>query len=384
MQSSRLFQSVKIGTMTLAHRIGMSPLTRLRASNEHVPLDMVAEYYGQRASVPGTLLISEGTFISPLDGGVPNVPGIYNDQQIEAWKKVTDAVHRQGSYIFCQLWVPGRAATRGFAETEGISIYSSSATPLNPGEIAPRELTVDEIQEKIDSHVRAARNAIAAGFDGVELHGANGYLIDQFTQDTCNKRDNMYGGSIENRSRFAVELVTAISEAIGPECVGIRFSPWSTYNGMRMREPVPQFSDLITKLSTLGLAYLHLVEARVAGIDDADTLPGPGETLEFAYEHWKGPLLVGGSFTPDSARRLVDVEFPDRDIIVTFGRRFISTPDLIFRVREGIALNEYDRDTFYAPQEAAGYIDYPFSDEFLERQKLEEGERLGKHIDCEK
>ena len=363
--------------MALAHRIGMSPLTRLRASEDHIPLDMVAEYYSQRAYVPGTLLISEGTFISSLDGGVPNVPGIYNEQQIQAWKQVTNAVHQQGSYMFCQLWVPGRAAIRGFAETEGMSICSSSATLLHPDETPPRELAEEEIQEKIDSHVHAARNAIAAGFDGVELHGANGYLIDQFTQDTCNRREDRYGGSIENRSRFAVELVTALSEAIGSQRVGIRLSPWSTYNGMRMEDPVPQFSDLITKLSRLGLAYLHLVEARIAGIEDAEMPPGPAETLTFAYDLWKGPLLVGGGFTADSARHLVDVDMPDRDVVVMFGRRFISTPDLPFRIREGIALNEYDRDTFYAPQEAAGYIDYPFCFEFLDRRKLDERERPG-------
>lgn len=368
MESSRLFRPVKVGNMTLAHRIGMSPLTRLRASNDHVPLEMVAEYYSQRASVPGTLLISEGTFISEIDRGVPNVPGIYNEQQILAWKQVTDAVHRRGSYIFCQLWVLGRAAM----QLEGMSIYSSSATPLEAGQAPPRELTVGEIQDKIDSYVRAAHNAMAAGFDGVELHGANGYLIDQFTQDVCNKREDGYGGSIENRSRFAVELVTAVSKAIGPQRLGLRLSPWSTYNGMKMEDPVPQFADLITKVAGLDLAYLHLIEARVVGPEDAERSQGPSETLAFAYGLWKGPLLVGGGFTAESARRLVDVERPDRDVVVTFGRRFISTPDLPFRIRENIPLGEYDRGTFYVPQQAAGYIDYPFCDEFLERQQQEQ------------
>ncbi|KAI1420080.1 putative N-ethylmaleimide reductase [Xylaria sp. FL1777] len=364
MESSRLFCPVRVGNMTLAHRIGMSPLTRLRASNDHVPLDMVVEYYSQRASVPGTLLISEGTFISEADGGVPNVPGIYNEQQILAWKRVTDAVHRKGSYIFCQLWAPGRAS---WFEPE--RIYSSSATPLKPGQVPPRELTVKEIQEKIDSHARAASNAMAAGFDGVELHGANGYLIDQFTQDCCNKREDGYGGSIANRSRFAVELATAVSNAIGPQRVGIRLSPWSTYNGMKMADPVPQFSDLITKISTLDLAYLHLIEARIAGIEDAQCAPEPSETLTFAYDLWKGPLLVAGGFTAESARRLVDVEHPDKDVVVTFGRWFISTPDLPFRIRENIPPGEYQPGTAYAAQQAAGYIDYPYCDEFVGRQQ---------------
>ncbi|KAI0399854.1 hypothetical protein F4802DRAFT_587645 [Xylaria palmicola] len=228
---------------------------------------------------------------------------------------------------------------------------------------------VDEIQEKIAVHARAAKNAIEAGFDGVELHGANGYLIDQFTQDCCNKRTDGYGGSIEKRSRFAVELVAAVSEAIGPQRVGIRLSPWNTYNAMKMEDPVPQFSDLIRRLSSFNLAYLHLVEARIAGIDDAASPPAPCETLDFAYDLWKGPLLVGGGHTAESARRLVDVERRDRDVVVTFGRHFLSTPDLPFRLRHDIPLNEYDRITFYAPQQAAGYIDYPFCDEFMEEHK---------------
>ncbi|GAP84453.1 putative aldolase-type TIM barrel [Rosellinia necatrix] len=374
MESSRLFHPVQIGKVRLAHRVGMSPLTRLRASNDHVPLDMVAEYYGQRASTPGTLVISEGTFIGKVDGGVPNVPGIYNQQQIDAWKRVTNAVHRSGSYIFCQLWVLGRAAIAGFAELEGMTIYSSSATSLDPSQAPPRALSLEEIQEKIESYVSAAKNAIDAGFDGVEIHGANGYLIDQFTQDCCNKRTDRYGGSIENRSRFAVEVVTAVSKAIGPERVGIRLSPWSTYNAMKMADPIPQFSDLITRLSVLHLAYLHLIEARITGVEEAASIPDPSETLAFAYDLWKGPLLVGGGFTPEDAQRLVDVEHPDKDIVVMFGRRFLSTPDLPFRIRKNIPLSEYDRDTFYLPQEATGYIDYPFSDEFLEGEG-EEGKQ---------
>ncbi|KAI0505590.1 hypothetical protein F5B22DRAFT_661359 [Xylaria bambusicola] len=296
--------------MRLAHRVDMSPLTRLPVSNDHVRLGMMMEYYSQRACVPGTLLISEGTFISELDRGVPNVPGIYNEQQIEAGRQVTDAIHRKGSYIFCQLWVPGRGAIRGFAKAKGMSIYSSSAIPLHAGEVALRELTAEEIQGKIDNHIQAAKNAMAAGFDGIELHGANGYLIDQFTQDACNRRGDIYGGSIENRSR----------RAIGPQRAGIRLSQWSTYNGMRMRDPVPQFSDLIGRLSELGIAYLHLIGARATGIEDAERPPGPFETLKFAYDLWKGPLLVGGGFTAESARQLVDVEFPDKNIVVMFGR----------------------------------------------------------------
>ncbi|KAI1349181.1 putative N-ethylmaleimide reductase [Xylaria sp. FL0043] len=374
MESSRLFSPVRVGNMKLAHRIGMSPLTRLRAGDDRVPLDMVVDYYSQRASVPGTLLISEGVFISEVDGAIPNAPGIYNDRQIRGWKRITDAVHSRGCYIYCQLWALGRADLRPCGEVEGMPIHSSSATPLN-GQAPPHALTVEEIQGKIDNYVRAARNAMAAGFDGVELHGANGYLIDQFTQDVCNKRDDAYGGSIKNRSRFAVELVAAVSRAIGSQRVGIRLSPWSTFNDMRMKDPVPQFSDLITKLSNLKIAYLHLIEARVAGTEDKNA--GPLETLAFAYALWKGPLLVAGGFTPESARRLVDVELPDRDVVVMFGRRFISTPDLPFRIRQNIPLAEYDRATFYMPKQVTGYADYPYCDEFVKRQQQQGEQQKG-------
>ncbi len=240
--------------------MGMCPLTRYRASDEHVPTELMAEYYTQRASTPGTLLVSEGTFISPVDGGFANVPGIWNQEQIDGWRRVTRAVHTKRSFIFCQLWSLGRTAKPEVAEREGFVIVSSDAVPLNPDAVTPRRLSVPEIQERIQNYVSAAKNAIEAGFDGVELHGANGYLIDQFTQDRCNRRDDEYGGSIEGRSRFAVEVVTAVSEAIGPERTGIRFNPWSAFNGMRMDDPISQFSDVLRKIKPLGLAYVHLIK----------------------------------------------------------------------------------------------------------------------------
>ncbi|ORY69023.1 uncharacterized protein BCR38DRAFT_482499 [Pseudomassariella vexata] len=364
MSNSRLFQPFTLGNLKLGHRMGLCPLTRFRASDEHVPLDIVTDYYSQRGSVPGTLLISEGVFISPADGGYANVPGIYNQEQIDAWRKVTDAVHAKGSYIFCQLWALGRAADAEVAKREGITIVSSGTFPVDSHAAQPQQLSLDDIQAKIANYVNAAKNAIAAGFDGVELHGANGYLIDQFIQDRCNQRDDQYGGSIENRSRFAVEVVKAVSEAVGPERTGIRFSPWSTYNGMRMDDPIPQFSDVIRKLAKFNLAYLHLVESRIAGNADVEA----SDKLTFAFDLWNGPLLVAGGFRPDSARRLVDEEHPEKDIIVMFGRYFISTPDLPFRVQKGLDLNAYNRDTFYTPKEVVGYLDYPFSKEFLEQK----------------
>ncbi|EKG17496.1 NADH:flavin oxidoreductase/NADH oxidase [Macrophomina phaseolina MS6] len=339
----------------------MCPLTRFRASDDHVPLDIMATYYAQRASEPGTLLISEGTFISPQQGGYANVPGIYNEAQIEAWRKVTDAVHAKGSYIYCQLWALGRTASKEVAEAEGITMTSSSDIPLGSEHVVPVPLTVDHIQSTIQDYVKAARNAIEAGFDGVELHGANGYLIDQFLQDKCNQRTDDYGGSIQNRSRFAVEAVQAVADAVGADRTAIRFSPWSTFNSMRMDEPVPQFSDVIQKLNKFGLAYLHLIESRIAGNADVEVT----DKLQFAYDIWTGPFLIAGGFRPDSAHRLVDEEQKSKNIVVMFGRYFISTPDLPFRVKSGIELNQYDRSTFYTAKHPHGYIDYDFSTEFL-------------------
>jgi NADPH2 dehydrogenase len=365
MAKSRLFEPLKLGNINLENRIVMSPLTRFRADDEHVPLPFVAEYYAQRASVLGTLLITEATYISPGHGGYPNAPGIYNKLQIEAWKIVTNAVHKKGSFIYLQLWALGRAAgNKEFAGTEPITVRSSSAVPLQDDYVIPEPLTIDQIRETVQEYAQAAKNAIEAGFDGVEIHGANGYLIDQFIQDTCNKRTDEYGGSAENRSRFAIEVTQAVVDAVGAERTGIRLSPWSTYQGMRMQNPIPQFTDLITRLDKFGLAYVHLLESRISGNAEVESL----DTLDFAFDAYHGPVLVAGGFKPDSARRLVDEERKERDVAVVFGRYFISTPDLVFRLQKGIDLNNYDRDTFYKSKSQKGYTDYPFSSEFLAAQ----------------
>ncbi|KAF7557817.1 hypothetical protein G7Z17_g486 [Cylindrodendrum hubeiense] len=360
MAQSRLLQPVKIGNLNLNHRMGLCPLTRYRASDDHVPLDMMVHYYTQRSSVPGTLLISEGTFISAEDGGYANAPGIYNQEQIDKWREITDAVHAKGCYIFCQLWALGRAADVEVTKREGTTIVSSDANAIDPNSAPPERLNEVQIQGRIQNYATAASNAISAGFDGVELHGANGYLIDQFIQDRCNKRTDLYGGSIENRSRFVVEVARAVCEAIGPERTGIRFSPWSTFNGMRMDDPVPQFSDVIRRLSQLKLAYLHLVESRIAGAADVEA----SDKLAFAYDLWDNPILVAGGLKPATAQKLLDDEYPEKDIVAMFGRYFLSTPDLPFRIMEGLELNQYNRETFYTPMSAVGYTDYPFCKEY--------------------
>jgi NADPH2 dehydrogenase len=342
--------------------IMLTTITRFRASDEHVILPMAAEYYGQRACVPGTLLITEATFIDEQYGGYPNVPGIYNQQQIDAWKKVTDEVHKKGSFIYLQLWALGRVANKGFCEAKGITVKGASPIPLDDDHAVPKEMTQDEINETVKAYAQGAKNAIAAGFDGVEIHGANGYLVDQFIQDKTNQRTDSYGGSVENRSRFAIEVTQAVVDAVGADKTGIRLSPFSDFQGMRMEDPIPQFSDVIKKLNKLGLAYLHLVESRISGNADIEGYAA----LDPLVPLFDGPLLIAGGFKPDSAYRQVDEERKDRDIVVVFGRHFISTPDLVFRLEKGIAFNDYDRDTFYNAKSEKGYIDQPFSKEWKE------------------
>jgi NADPH2 dehydrogenase len=362
---SRLFQPLPLGTLNLSNRLIMAPLTRFR-SPAHIPLPLVREYYAQRASVPGTLLITEATFISPRASGYENVPGIYSPEQIAAWKTVTDAVHAKGSYIFCQLWALGRAADKDVLQKEGgYDVVSSSAIAIGEGQSTPRGLSVEEIKDFVADYANAAKCAIEAGFDGVEIHGANGYLVDQFTQDVCNHRTDGYGGSVENRSRFGLEVAKAVVEAVGKERVGIRLSPWSTFQAMKMEDPVPQFTHLIKGLSELGLAYVHIVESRVAGNLDVDN----EESLAFALEAWgsERPVLLAGGFKPETARKTADETWKARDVGVVFGRYFIANPDLVFRIKEGVELNKYDRDTFYKVGSPDGYVDYPFSREWDER-----------------
>lgn len=363
--NSRLFQTLQIGTMTLPHRIAMAPLTRYRADATHTPTALQLEYYAQRASVPGTLLITEGTFISPRAGGYRNVPGIYTASQIAAWRTITDAVHARGSYIVCQLWALGRSARADVAAEEGIPIKSSSAVPVDSTYATPEVLSEDEIAQIVSDYATAARNAIAAGFDAVEIHGANGYLVDQFLQASVNRRTDGYGGDIERRSRFAVEVVDAVVDAVGAERTAIRLSPFSTFQNMRVADPVPQFRDVVRRIGRHGLAYIHLVQPSIAGNQVQSA--GEQDSLDFVFEAWKGPVLIAGGLDAESAAKLVDEEYTGRHVVAVFGRYFISTPDLPFRVREGIPLNTPDATTFYFRGSPKGYIDQPFSKEFEAR-----------------
>ncbi|KAH9942507.1 NADH:flavin oxidoreductase/NADH oxidase [Epithele typhae] len=359
-----LFQPLKVGTMNLAHRVVMAPMTRYRADDAHVPTDMITEFYKQRASVPGTLLITEGTFISGQASGQPNAPGVWTDAQIAAWKKVTDAVHVQGSFIYLQLWALGRAARPPLFNKEFPDYPYVSASDIGLKEFPdwkPRPLTIPEIKEYVDWYGQAAKDAVErAGFDGVELHGANGYLPDQFLQDVSNTRTDAYGGSVANRARFVLEAMDAVVAAVGQERAALRLSPWSLYQDMRMADPVPQFAYVVERLKERfpALAYLHLADLGAAGMQ------GPEDPAQanFVYDLWAPrPLITTGGY--DRAKGIETAEKTGQ--IVGYARAFLANPDLPFRLKEDVPLNPPDYGSFYTAKSAEGYTTYPFSEQFL-------------------
>ncbi|EIN03583.1 FMN-linked oxidoreductase [Punctularia strigosozonata HHB-11173 SS5] len=365
MQTPRLFQPVNVGSLALQHRIVLAPLTRFRSTPgpERLLMDISADMYEQRSRSPGTLLISEATVVAPQAVGYSHSPGIWNDAQIVQWKKVTSAVHKNGSFIFCQLFAHGRGGDPAVVEAEGPFDYvGPSPIKLSGYERTPRELTLPEIKQYVELFAQAAKNSIAAGFDGVEIHGANGYLIDQFTQTNANQRTDAYGGSIENRSRFALEVVDAVARAIGAEKVGYRVSPWSPFQDMRMPDPIPQFSHLVSALRAAhpNLAYLHVVEPRITGSED--TAPAPDsnqvESNDFLREIWDGlPFISAGGYTRESA-----IERSEQSgELIAFGRHFIANPGLVERLRRNIPLNKYDRSGFFTVMSPVGYVDQPFA-----------------------
>jgi NADPH2 dehydrogenase len=287
--------------------------------------------------------------------------------QIDSWKNVTEAVHAKGSFIYLQLWALGRVASLAELKKDvGPDAKIVSASDLNfdgrQGHAKPTPLMEEEIKEYIGLYAQAAKNAVEAGFDGVEIHGANGYLIDQFLQDVSNVRTDAWGGSIEKRARFGIEVAKAVVEAVGAERTGIRMSPFSEFQGMKMADPKPQFSYFVGELKKLKLAYIHVVESRIAGNADVEQTG----KVDFLVDLWdnQSPVLIAGGFKPASAKRAVDEEYKNRDIAIVFGRYFISNPDLVFRLKEGIDFTPYDREKFYNKKQEDGYTTWTFSKEF--------------------
>jgi N-ethylmaleimide reductase len=374
MNRSALFTPVQFGAMPLKHRIVMAPLTRSRSIQpDSVPGDLMAEYYAQRAS-DGGFIISEATNISKTSRGWLGSPGLYSKQQVEGWKKVVAGVHAKDGLMFAQLWHTGRSSH--VSMTGGETPVSASVDPAywqNPshlvstpgGWVSPsphRALSVAEIALIVEDYRQAAARTMDAGFEGVELHAANGYLMDQFLQDGSNKRNDEYGGSIENRSRFLLEVVTAMTSVCGGVRVGVRIGPSGTWNGMLDSNPQALFTDVAEQLNQFGLAYLHIIEPRVKGSEVVLEHQGAIASLHgyvLAAEQmrtvFQGKIIAAGGFEPDTAEAILESGTADA---VAFGRHFIANPDLPRRIQEGLPLADYDRNTFYT-FDAHGYTDYP-------------------------
>ena len=366
-QDSNLFKPLKIGNVETKHRIIMTSLTRYRAEDDHTHNTKLATaYYSQRASIPGTLIMTEGTIISARGSGLGNSPGMWTAAQIQAWKEIVSGVHKRGSFIFSQLFACGPMAAPELAEKEGFEIVGPSAIPVTDGaHMTPREMTEIEILSSIDDFAQAAKNAIFAGFDGVELHASYGTLIDQFVQDVSNHRADGWGGSVERRSRYAIEVFKAVGKEIGIGRVGIRFSPWGTYLSMGMEDPTEQYTYLIAELAKLGIQHLHLVEPRVDGIFDVESSKSNAALVDTWMKHTDAPIILSGGYTPADAAKMVDETYAGKNVLVGFGRPFTSNPDLVYRIKHGIGFTPYSRDTFYAVKSKVGYADWPFSQEFL-------------------
>ncbi len=361
----KLFSPLKIGPSILQHRVVMAPLTRMRAvAPAYAPTDLMVEYYGQRAS-EGGLIITEATQISEAARGGPDTPGIYTPEQITGWQRVSKEIRAKGGLAFMQLWHMGRISHSSYQPDAGAPWAPSAIAPSLevtlsdrtrvPAE-TPRAFTTEEIGGLIQSYVAAGKNAVAAGFDGVEIHAANGYLLEQFLQARTNQRTDRYGGSIENRCCLVIEIAQALSAALGASKVGIRLSPFGIANDSGEEEPMPLYSYLVGELNKLGLAYLHLLEPRAsgAGQKDVDHQGLPSAAVLFR-PLWNGVLITAGNFKGDSAEEMVAAGHADA---VAFGRYFISNPDLPQRLRVGAELTPYNRPTFYSPG-PEGYVDYP-------------------------
>src|SRR5581483_8517910 len=356
MSTSILFEPYKLGPITLANRSVMAPLTRNRALAGLVPNPLAVEYYGQRASAG--LLISEATQVSQQGQGYQDTPGIYSKEQIAGWRKVTDRVHAKGGRIFLQLWHVGRISHTSLQPNNGAPVAPSAITAKTKTFVngtfadvsAPRALELAEIPGIIDNFRQGAANAIAAGFDGVEIHGANGYLLDQFAKDGTNKRTDAYGGSIENRAKLMLEVSKAVVAEVGAERTGIRISPVTPANDVSDSNPQPLFDHIVDHLNALKLVYIHVIEGATGG---------PRDIAPFDYDglrkRFSGTYIANNGYDFKLATEVLEKNKAD---LIAFGKLFISNPDLVERLKLGAPLNDFDKATFYGG-DAKGYTDYP-------------------------
>ncbi|MBI5264777.1 MAG: alkene reductase [Bradyrhizobium sp.] len=356
-RATKLFEPFKLGPITLANRVAMAPLTRNRAVPAGlVPSPLAAEYYGQRASAG--LLISEASQISPQGQGYQDTPGIHSKEQVAGWREVTNRVHERGGRIFIQLWHVGRIShtalqPNGAAPVAPSAIRARTKTFVKGAFVdtsEPRALELSEIPGIIDSYKRAAANAIAAGFDGVEIHGANGYLLDQFAKDGANKRTDAYGGGIENRARLMLEVSRAVATEAGADRTGIRISPVTPANDVSDSNPQALFDYIVDQLNALKLVYIHVIEGSTGG---------PRDYAPFDYsslrKRFSGAYIANNGYDFELATKVLEAGAAD---LIAFGKAFISNPDLVERLRAGAPLNPWDKTTFYGGG-AKGYTDYP-------------------------
>jgi len=356
MTDETLFEPYTLGSLTLSNRVVLAPLTRNRAGAGFVPSEFAATYYSQRASAG--LLIAEATQISQQGQGYQDTPGIYSQAQIDGWRKVTDAVHAKGGRIFLQLWHVGRVShtdlqENGAAPVAPSAIRAVTKTFVNNGFVdvsEPRELELSELPGIVNDFRQAAANAIAAGFDGVEIHGANGYLLDQFVKDNANVRTDAYGGSIENRARLLLEVTAAVVGEIGAERTGIRISPVSPTNGVASSDPQAQFDYIVDQLDALDIVYLHVVEGATGG--PRDVAPFDFEALR---RRFKNTYIANNGYDLDLATSRLTGGKAD---LFAFGRPFIANPDLVERLKSAAPLAALNPTTLFGGG-AAGYIDYP-------------------------
>lgn len=351
-----LFQPIKMGSLELKNKIVMAPLTRCRADENHNPTAIMAEYYAQRASAG--LIIAEATMVMQHNSSFGGrEPGIYSAAQVEAWKKVTEAVHQKGGKIVLQLWHGGRAC-HPFLNNDhtpvapsAIAIEGETYTPKGKVPyMTPRALELSEIPSIIEGFASAAKNAKAAGFDGVEVHGANGYILDQFMRDSANKRTDSYGGSIENRCRLLLEVTKAVIQVWGADKVGVRLSPLNSYNSMKDSNPEKLTAYVAAELNLLKIAYLHMMRSDFMGLQK-------GDVMTQAREFFKGTIIGNMGYTADEAAASIEKGSINA---IAFGHHYVSNPNLVEKIKNAVALTEPDQNTFYT-NDAKGYTDYPLN-----------------------
>jgi N-ethylmaleimide reductase len=360
---TKLFEAYKLGPITLPNRLVMAPLTRNRAMAGFVPSPLAVEYYGQRASAG--LLVTEASQISQQGQGYQDTPGIYSKEQVAGWREVTERVHEKGGRIFIQLWHVGRISHTSLQPNNGAPVAPSAVRAKGKTFVnntfadvsEPRALTLEELPGVIENFRRAAANALEAGFDGVEIHGANGYLLDQFAKDGANRRTDSYGGSIENRARLMLEVSKAVAAEAGADRTGIRLSPVTPSNDISESNPQTLFEHIVERLNALKLVYIHVVEGATGGA--RDIAPFDYAALR---KRFHGTYIANNGYDFDLASRALAANAAD---LIAFGKPFIANPDLVERLKRGAPLNEPDKATFYGGG-AKGYTDYPVLDEALD------------------